>query len=156
VAAQNSNAIAAEATIGILSADQADGARSTIRILAYQHTNQKCAYWPDSTLISFDKINVRDGHYPIWGPAHMLTLVDGNGSPSNPDVAAFMAYLSPEGPSIESLNAQLQARMVPQCAMKVKRTTEIGPYTPYKPTKSCGCYFEKQVGAGSGCVACSD
>jgi hypothetical protein len=154
--AQNSNALTAESSIGILSSDFADGIRNQLTILAYQHTGQKCAYWPDSTPTAFDKINVRDGHYPIWGPAHMLVSVGADKRPTNADVSTLVNYLAVEGPSVEALNAQIDAKTVPQCAMKVKRSAEIGPYTPYKPTKPCGCYFEKRNGAGSNCVACSD
>src|SRR5262249_38272776 len=67
---------APEKTIGILASDVADQNRTTVKILAYQHYKQECAWLPDSSSTSFDKINVRDGHYPIWGPLHLLSKVD--------------------------------------------------------------------------------
>jgi len=163
VTAANSNAAAAESTIGILAVDLADdnrkmGPSKGLVILGYQHTGQSCAYWPDSTPTAFDKINVRDGHYPIWGPIHFLTNVGGDGRPTNPDVAAVTDYLTGViDTPVELLRAEIKdAHTVPQCAMKVTRSKEIGPYQPYHPAKPCRCFFEKQNGAGADCVACSD
>jgi hypothetical protein len=147
----------AEKTIGILSTDNADNNRSSLAILAYQHKGQSCSYWPDSTNTSFDKVNVRDGHYPIWGALHMYANVNGDGTPVSSAVAALVTYLAVEAPPLASVQAQIDAREVPHCAMKVKRTAEIGAYTPYKPTMPCGCYFERRVGStNNSCVACSD
>jgi hypothetical protein len=147
---------AGEVTIGIVGADLADVNRSTITVLAYQHTNQKCAYFPDSTSTAFDKINVRDGHYPIWGPLHLFVNVDGNGTPTETGVATFVNYVAPEGPTVGSLQAQIDAGDVPHCAMRIKRTAEMGPYLAYEPSKPCGCFFEKRKGGGADCVACGD
>src|SRR5262249_34515289 len=73
-----------EGTIGILSSIDADVSRLNVKVLAYQHYNQDCAWLPDSTSGSFDKINVRDGHYAIWGPMHFFAKVDASGAPMNP------------------------------------------------------------------------
>jgi ABC-type phosphate transport system substrate-binding protein len=158
---KNADSLAAESTIGILAADFADANRPTgptsgLTILAFQHTNQNCAYYPDSTPTAFDKINVRDGHYPIWGPAHFLTRVDGNGRPTNADVATVLNYITTASPTPELVQAEAAAHVVPQCAMKVRHVSEVGPYVPYKPAHPCGCFFEKQVGAGASCAPCSD
>src|SRR5205814_1125309 len=64
----------ANAAIGILSTDYMDLHRDTVKELAYQHTGQSCGYLPDSDANAFDKANVRDGHYMIWGPLHMYVL----------------------------------------------------------------------------------
>ena len=39
-------------------------------------TYQLCGYLPDSTGTSFDKKNVRDGHYWLWGAQHFYGLVN--------------------------------------------------------------------------------
>jgi hypothetical protein len=78
------------ATIGILGSatvDPAKNATGGLKPLAFQGidpadgTDQECAYYPDSGLSTFDKINVRQGRYAIWGPEHFLTAVDGSGNP---------------------------------------------------------------------------
>jgi len=155
----SSNAANAEKSIGILAADVADGKPKTsptdgLTRLAYQHYGQSCGYWADSTSSSFDKKNVRDGHYPIWGPVHFYTKVDANKKPLNADVDTVIQAITSDSPSEDVLKAEISAHTVPQCAMKVDRSTEVGPYTPYKPAHPCGCFFEKQLGGGASCVAC--
>ena len=41
--------------------------------LAFQANGQTKAYYADSTSGARDRQNVRDGHYPIWGPVHFFT-----------------------------------------------------------------------------------
>ena len=36
--------------------------------------------------------NVRDGHYAIWGPFHLLTKVDTQGYPNTEGARDFVAY----------------------------------------------------------------
>ena len=70
---------AAEATIGILGNDYYDAGmnRASVKSLAFRAFKQHFAYWPDSTATSFDRRNVREGRYPIWGYVHMLASVAG-------------------------------------------------------------------------------
>ena len=60
-------------------------ARTTggLKILAFQAADQSCGYLPDSDATHFDKINVRQGRYDIWGPIHLVTAVDDSGNPTN-------------------------------------------------------------------------
>lgn len=99
IAAATANA---NATIGILSyeAVQQDNSKAlaatpaqpTVKILPYQHTGQTCGYLPDSTSTVFDRINVRQGRYAVWGPLHFIVNVDANGYPlgHNPDAIATL------------------------------------------------------------------
>src|SRR5262249_6460031 len=73
----------AEQSIGILSIDYADKNRGNLRSLYLQSMGQSCGYLPDSNKNSFDKMNVRDGHYPLWGYVHMFTPVGPGGVPSD-------------------------------------------------------------------------
>src|SRR5689334_15438438 len=57
-----------EKALGILGAEVYDSRRTTLKSLAFQARGQYAAYWPDSTPTSFDKKNVRDGHYTVWSP----------------------------------------------------------------------------------------
>ena len=53
----------AEATIGTLSIDYADKLKDSLHILYFQAKGQLAGFLPDSSPNSFDKRNVRDGHY---------------------------------------------------------------------------------------------
>ncbi len=146
-----------EAAIGILAADVADANRDKIKALAYQHYHQDCAYLPDSTATAFDKINVRDGHYPVWGPLHLLAKIDNAKNPSKPDAATLIGYFTgkkttPMGVSL--LDLEIGAHTVPACAMKVQRTTELGDMKPFASTEPCGCYFDFKTNGSTNCTKC--
>src|SRR5262249_41731737 len=68
------------AAIGILSTGDADQNRDKLKVLAFQYTKggQGCGYLPDATSTSFDKINVRQGRYAVWGPLHAVAHVSGS------------------------------------------------------------------------------
>ena len=147
-----------EGTIGILSSDVADANRDKVKILAYQHFKQSCAYWPDTNGSSFDKISVREGTYPIWGPLHMFAKVDGTQKPTNPDAAKFIGYFTgtvPTPPNVNLMDLEIGAHTIPDCAMKVRRTTEIGDVMPYTPSEPCGCYFEFKANGRTKCDVCT-
>jgi len=144
-----------EKAIGILSTDVADKNRTALKILAYQHYDQTCGYWPDSTATSYDKQSVRNGHYMIWGPLHMLAKVT-NGAPANANVKSFLDLLS-GSPTNDIIDLEATSGVVPQCAMRVTRTSEVGPLASYMPEKSCECRFvAKATGAApASCKSCS-
>jgi ABC-type phosphate transport system substrate-binding protein len=144
----------AEPAIGFVSVTSYDPARGSLQALAYRDWGQDCAYLPDSTKDSKDKQNVRDGHYPIWGPIHFLT-------PQNPSDAAasFLAIVALPVPTTDLVDAYVASSMVPTCAMSVTRPglTDIGPLSTYTPPVGCECYFESKTGgAPASCVACPD
>ncbi|MCE9575661.1 MAG: hypothetical protein K8W52_21095 [Deltaproteobacteria bacterium] len=142
-------------TIGILSMDQYDAHRDTLRALAFKSFKQWFAYYPDSTPSSFDKANVRDGHYNIWGPIHFFTRMNGTAT-VRPNAQKFLDILNgvtPNTPSI--LDVQIGARVIPQCAMKVKRDIELGPVSKYTDAAPCGCYFEQKAAGTTSCTACT-
>jgi ABC-type phosphate transport system substrate-binding protein len=166
----------ASKSLGILSVTKADGARpgssatQQVRVLAFQAKGQSCGYLPDSTASSFDKLNVREGRYDIWGPLHFVTAVSG-GSPvstSNPGAtgnAAVQAFFNlvtlPTGSAVLSdaqkmsvIAAAAKAHVVAQCAMRVQRTAEVGPEMSFLPPESCGCYWES-VASGAAPASCS-
>lgn len=151
------SSIKPEATLGILTAEVAGANRATLSTLAYQDADQTCGYWPDSTSSAFDKRNVRDGHYALWGPLHLLTKLDGMGYPINKSAGDVIAYLTgtkvaPSGFDLISLLAG--ANIVPACAMQVRRTSELGPLTSFAPEQACGCYFEEAATGKTDCKAC--
>src|SRR5439155_1642917 len=116
------------AAIGILSTDVAQENRGNVKILAYQHFGQSCGYLPDRDEGSNEKKNVRDGHYAIWGPLHLLTRLNGSGFPVKPSAADVIAYLAgtkTAGDGLDLIALEAQRHVVPQCAMRVKRASEM-------------------------------
>ncbi len=148
----------AQQAIGIISTDYYDADRSNLKALAFRAVGQDCAYLPDSTPYSRDKRNIRDGHYPIWGPVHFFTAV-ANGVPVSPAAQAFASIVSVPDIPKGLLDAFIGSSLVPACAMTVQRTSELGPLSTYAPPFECGCYFEASPDvngvAPSGCSRCN-
>jgi len=144
-------------SIGILSADVAQDNLATVKILAYQHFGQSCALFPDSRENSNDKANVRSGQYPIWGPLHSLIRLNGSGYPANTragEIAGYLAGTRPTPAGLDLINVSAQRHVVPQCAMRVKRTQEAGAPAPFAPAGACGCYYELIATGGTTCKPC--
>lgn len=135
----------AESGIGFVSGEVADGNRSSIKVLAYQHTGQTCGYWPDSTIDAFDKVNVRSGQYWLWSPVHFFAAVGSNGSISDPNTAAFIGLFTgtatpPAG--IDVFAAEVGAYTVPSCAMQAWRDGDLAAPYSYAPPNPCSCKFD--------------
>ncbi len=145
--------LAAEAVLGVISSDFADKKRANLRALAFQQQGQKYGYLPDSTPSSFDKANVRDGHYPNWGAIHFLVPTV-NGVPSVA-ARALLTRFTLANLDKDLIGAIVDAGFVPACAMKVSRTTEVGPMSTYQPSFGCGCYYDSLVNTASSCKACT-
>jgi len=148
----------ANAAIGIISADYYDGDRDNLKALAFRAPGQDCSYLPDSTEFKKDKLNVRDGHYPIWGPVHFFARVS-NGVPVSPGAQAFVSIVSVPNVPQKLLDAFIGSSLVPSCAMSVQRSSELGALSAYSPPFQCGCYFEASPAvngeAPSGCQHCN-
>jgi hypothetical protein len=145
------------ASIGYVSAQNADLNRATLKTLAYQHTGQDCGYWPDSTPEAFDKINVRDGRYYIWSYNHFLAKVDSNGEIINPNVRKFVGYITGAETPPAGLDPKaiiVSTYNIPLCAMHVKRDYDLGPLQCYAPPEPCDCQFEKLATGTTACTAC--
>jgi hypothetical protein len=137
-------AAAANQTIGVMGADFVEDNRAQINTLAIQDRGQSCGYYPDSTPTAHDKQNVRDGHYPVWGPSHFIVPVNGNGQPTNTTVKDFVDALSGTTPvtGLDLLKTYVQRHIVPVCAMHVTRTSDGEEYSAYTPPVSCSCYYD--------------
>jgi hypothetical protein len=147
----------AEQAIGIISADYYDADRGNLKALAFKASDQECAYLPDSTESQIDKANVRDGHYPIWGPLHFFTNVS-DGIPVSAGAQAFVSVATVARIPTPLLDAFIGASLVPTCAMKVQRSSELGDLSNFVPPYQCGCYFESKLNSGvapAGCQACA-
>jgi hypothetical protein len=143
----------AEGAIGILSSDFADRNRANLRVLAFQQHGQRHAYYPDSTAGSFDKANVRDGHYPIWGAIHFLAATD-NAVPSEAARALITQFTVPRLDQT-LVAAIIDAGFVPPCAMRVTHSSEIGPLSAFQPDFGCGCFYDRTVTGTTPCQACT-
>src|SRR5262249_2963649 len=129
-----------DSSIGILSIDYNDKNRGNLRALYLQDTGQKSGYLPDSSLVTTDKINVRDGHYPLGGYVHFSPPLQGDGNPS-PAASAIVLKFRVEKIDQPLVDDIIAASLVPQCAMKVQRTGEMGNFK-LRDGLSCGCYFD--------------
>jgi hypothetical protein len=146
----------AEASLGFASTDSNDAHRDTLTELAYRHWEQNDYFWPDAHHDSFDKRNVRDGHYPLWSYEHAVIRTAGGAAVSQigQRLANILARRA-EVPSIDVTQLTVQTNLVPLCAMQVLRTNDGGDFTLIEPADPCGCYFDATVPHGSTtCMAC--
>jgi hypothetical protein len=155
-AAPNQNA-----AIGFLAADSFDTKRGTLNALAFRAFNQTKAYYADSTNATFDKKNVRDGHYVVWGPEHFFAAYDSTTKTiTNQKAANFIGWVNGTTPTTAFNYVQVEAAsgVIPQCAMKVSRAADGGLLSPFTPNQPCGCYFESvanKTATPAGCTACN-
>lgn len=142
--------------LGFAGTDAVDTKRAMVDILAYRHWGQKKFYWPDSSVTAFDKKNVRDGHYPLWGYEHAVTLVDDAGQPLKANAKTFSDILAGKValPGGNAILEEAKSGVVPLCAMDVARTADAGDFT-LATGESCGCFFEKNAGAAGGATSCT-
>jgi hypothetical protein len=144
-----------EKTIGVLAVDLAESKKYPIRLLSYQHFHQTCGYLPDSTETANDKREVRDGHYFIWGPIHMLTRSDH----TNDNAAKMIKYVGgiippPANVEVDLFKIWADAHLVPQCAMRVTRSSDGGPLAAYHPPASCYCKYDEVTDGSAECTKC--
>ena len=133
--------------IGFTSTETAEAPANIplVRSLAYQHVGQEQGYYPNSTPDSFDKQNVRDGHYYLWSVHHFYARQTSGGVIENDDTARFINYVTgvaeiPDGENF--LDIVISVGNIPDCAFSVTRQGDLGPLASYQPPKSCNGYFE--------------
>jgi hypothetical protein len=158
--------------IGILGDEVYDANRGKgVNVLAFAGFGQSQAYYPDSTTSSFDKQNIRDGHYTLWSPTVYIAPVDASGAPSNPAVkyitdlvlgnqgATPPGGLADGGTAIDGVGDVVSVGLTPNCAMQVQRSGDGAAVTAYTPSAPCTCYFLSKIpNAGTlpaSCVTCS-
>jgi hypothetical protein len=152
----------ANLAIGIVASDyiESNALQGSVKVLAFQDTGQRCAVYPGSTRSARDKQNVRDGHYPMWSPLHLLVRVDSLGNPINPAnrqaVTDILGYLSgtkalPSGTPLIGFYAA--SGLIPECAMHVTRTKDGGDILPYQPSNPCSCLFD-ELESTTTCTRC--
>ncbi len=138
--------------IGILPTTLVDRKRAELRPLGFQAMGQKGAFFPDRRSTTYDKQSVRDGHYPLWGYLHTILRQD-PGNPGQPlskkgaRLADIFLGKSQVGGQDSQL-LQVQNGFIPQCAMRVAKTTDAGPMTVYAHGEPCHCFFDHNVSQG--------
>ena len=136
------SAESAQKTIGVVTTDLVtESEQGNVRVLAFQARGQTCGFYPDSTALTRDKRNVRDGHYQIWGTLHFYARLSGQ-VPTD----ATRAFVERFGvPQLDSALVEAIAKSgnVPQCAMHVQRATEMGDLAPYNSSYDCYCLYER-------------
>ena len=147
--------------LSILPTTLIDKRRSDVRVLGFQSIGQRGAFFPDRKSNTFDKQNVRDGHYPLWGYVHMLLLADPV-RPTQPlslpaGRVADILIGKDKVASRDTVPMQLSHGFVPQCAMRVAKASDGAPLTPAPAKDACHCWFEKNVPGGLlNCGECKD
>jgi hypothetical protein len=155
------------AALGFVSGENYDENRDTLKSLAVVGPGQaggNKAYLPDWDAITTDRRNVRDGHYVVQGPLHMVARAGADNVPTSPMAQRFVNWMQgkPGMPGEAPLPFNIievfaKTGVVPQCAMRVIRDKECGAFKPYRDPAPCGCYFESQatgIAVPSGCTVC--
>jgi hypothetical protein len=155
------------AAIGFVSGENYDENRDTLKSLAVVGPGQaggNKAYLPDWDAITTDRRNVRDGHYVVQGPLHMVARAGADNVPTSPMARRFVNWMQgkPGMPGEAPLPFNIievfaKTGVVPQCAMRVIRDKECGAFRPYRDPAPCGCYFESEatgIAIPSGCTVC--
>jgi hypothetical protein len=148
-----------EATIGLMGTEVYDGARNLVKLLAFKGFGQKYAYYPDFSANSFDKKNVRDGHYLPWAPTPYLTRIDTTtGKATDPNVQRLIDLVlgARVDADVNGLDQVIASGLVPDCAMGVTKAFDGGQLSLYAPAESCACYFDAKTPQGSTkCQTCT-
>ena len=104
-----------------------------------------------------DRRNVRDGHYTIWGYEHLIAKTAAAPASAGQQVSCCVGQRSKTSTNFDHLLLETGAGLIPQCAMKVKRSADGGTLSPYAPSAPCHCAFEAIASQSipAGCVACT-
>ncbi len=159
------SATSPDRTIGYTSTEFYDLDRNLVRGLKVRGVNQTLAYWPDSSMTSTDKINIIEGRYTLQGTLRLVAAVDANGVPTNPAAKEVIDWFqgNPVDPSLQlpfDINAiYASGGVVPQCAMRVTKDSDLPVFKHYYPAQPCYCSYEflaTNKTSIPGCVACTD
>jgi len=121
---------------------------------------QTKAFYADSTADTFDKKNVRDGHYVVWGPSTSSRRPTRRRTPSRTrrPPASSLGQRTTATTAFNYIQIEAKAGIVPQCAMKVTRSADGGYLSAYTPAAPCGCFYESvttNTAVPTGCTACT-
>ncbi len=143
-------------TIGLLAVDLVQTGQYPIKLLAYQHHDQECGFLPDSAADKNDKRNVRDGRYFIWGAIHMLSRksLGGLAGSKAKELIQYVSGIAPPPNAADLFQIWADAHLIPQCAMRVTRSSDGGPLVSVTPPSSCYCKYDEVTGGAGDCTKC--
>ncbi len=149
-----------EKTIGLMGTEIYDQNRDKVTELAFRAFGQRYAYLPDSSPTSFDKKNLRDGHYTPWAQTIYITPIDtGSKAPAKPKAQLLIDLVlgNTTLADVDGLGITVSKGLVPLCAMKVTRDpADAAPLRGYTSQAPCGCFFDANVPSGkTSCTACT-
>jgi hypothetical protein len=146
-----------QAAIGILGSEVYDNYRMSLKALAFKAFGQYHGYLPDAKATTFDRQNVRDGHYHPWSYTHWLITTDANGMVLNAGAKRVVDLIVGNGVTpaakFEPIDLIAKVGLVPICAMKVQRSKEGGDFSLSSSDAPCGCYLESLTGT-TACTPC--
>lgn len=149
-----------DAALAFCSTETADANRGTVRTLAFKAAGQDCAYTPDSSQTATDKKNLRDGRYYLWNVHHFFGRLNEQRQPVKPALTTFLDIFTSkvELPGSQKyIDLLIENGNVPECAMHVTRSEDMGPLASYQPAQPCGCYYDsKTVGTTPACTPCTE
>ena len=154
-----STATDANAALGFVSVEFAQSERDSVKVLAYQHVDQVCGYWPDSTQTGFDKANIRNGKYWLWANHRFYAPVNGAGVVTNASTGRFINAITgvaASTPSVPNLELIVADGTVPDCAMQVSRSEDYGALSSYAPAAPCNCIFDFYAVGETTCEECDN
>ena len=151
--------ISPDTTIGYTSTEFYDESRDVVRAFKVRGVNQSKAYLPDTDAASTDKINIREGRYTIQGALKLVTQVDSMGVPTNPGAKKIIDWMQ-GNPSADPLpfdvnEVYAQRGVVPQCAMRVTKDSDMPVFRRYTDPSPCNCSFDLLATGKTSCTACS-
>jgi hypothetical protein len=147
-----------EATLGILGLDLYDVDRTIVKLLPFRAYDQRYAYYPDSTVDSFDKQNVRDGHYLPWAPTPYMAIKGADGNITDANAKRFYDLVRGfrKDADVDGLGAVAKNSLIPECAMTVTRAGDGADLQLYTDPAPCSCYYEASVRNGATtCATCT-
>ena len=116
----------------------------------------------DVPATAFDKINVRRGQYYLWGTAHLFAKVSGSESKvadiadaSVEKLIGWLTFTEDAPAELPVLDLYIDNYNVPQCAMQVRRSADLGPIESFQPEEPCGCYFDFRATGRTSCEECT-
>lgn len=148
-----------EATLGILGLDLYDVDRSAVKLLPFKSWDQRYGFWPDKTKDTFEKQNVRDGHYLPWAPTPYVAVKNAAGEIVDPDAKRFYDLVRGfrKDSDVDGLRTIAQFSLIPECAMSVTRDADGADLKSYTDPNPCNCYYDANVRNGSTtCATCTE
>jgi hypothetical protein len=143
-------------SIGFMTVDALAAYATTVTALAFQAQGQTTAFFIDSRPDFADRRNVRDGHYTLWGYEHLFAKTSGGNL--SKQATDFIGWVTggKTSPGVDYVPVEGLAGLIPLCAMRVQRTSDGGPLSPYSPAEPCACAYQAIINSAipPGCAPC--